>query len=580
MKTELRFTNLFNLGDRKRVEYIYPWLDKRYKSSSYKTKYSYYHWDDKKKLYKDIKYIENCYSKILKILVKKLNEQHRINLSIRSWKIILGPWLWWFLDTVFERYQSLKCHLRKNPKKDYYAFFFKKKEKLFPKSVEKMSNFYFDEFWTHQIFFKITKYFFSNRINIHLSKTSDFKVNKFILDHEKFYKKSSSSLINIIKPLSRNQKYLVCRGTFDIKKEIELNYKLRSIPNLEIPTNFTLTDKIDNNLRLNLFSDIKNLNDKFEKFIFHIIGEEIPTTFLENFKKLYSEVDNLNLPKCPKIIFGTTHLYFFTMMMFYTAKRIEENKSKLFYFQHGTENGFSLKNFNEDHEIDVADKYFTWGWKKNISKVKPFAITKNIRVYKKNDFKKNKKILFILRTSGLFFRSGSSLIGYKDWKNYLSDTMKFPKLLNKSNLNNLIVRFRKEKDNWNEKINWQKKWKNINFDYGKKPITKTIKQSKIIICSYNSTVFLECMAANFPVLMFMPKKSYELRNDAKKHFNVLYKNKIVFDKINLLAKHLNKIDSNISLWWLSKNIQKIRENFCKNYANTNSDLNNITKYII
>ena len=61
----------------------------------------------------------------------------------------------------------------------------------------------------------------------------------------------------------------------------------------------------------------------------------------------------------------------------------------------------------------------------------------------------------------------------------------------------------------------------------------------------------------------MPKNSYELRNDAKKHFNILYKNKIVFDKINLLAKHLNKIDSNISLWWLSKNIQKVRENFVR-----------------
>ena len=158
MKTELRFTNLFNLGDRKRVEYIYPWLDERYKSSSSKIKYSFYHWDDKKKLYKDIKYIETVTQKILKILVKKLNEQHRINLSIRSWKIILGPWLWWFLDTVFERYQSLKCHLRKNPKRLLY--FFSKKEKL-SKSGEKMSNFYFDEFWTHQIFFKITKYFFS-----------------------------------------------------------------------------------------------------------------------------------------------------------------------------------------------------------------------------------------------------------------------------------------------------------------------------------------------------------------------------------------------------------------------------------
>ena len=38
-----------------------------------------------------------------------------------------------------------------------------------------------------------------------------------------------------------------------------------------------------------------------------------------------------------------------------------------------------LKNFNEDHEIDVADKYFT-GVGKKISKVKPFAITKILEV--------------------------------------------------------------------------------------------------------------------------------------------------------------------------------------------------------
>ena len=90
--------------------------------------------------------------------------------------------------------------------------FFQKKEKLFPKSVEKMSNFILMNFGPIK-YFKITKYFFSNRIKIQLSKTSDFKVNKFILDHEKILQKSSSSLLNIIKPLSRNQKYLVCRGT-------------------------------------------------------------------------------------------------------------------------------------------------------------------------------------------------------------------------------------------------------------------------------------------------------------------------------------------------------------------------------
>ena len=69
---------------------------------------------------------------------------------------------------------------------------------------------------------------------------------------------------------------------------------------------------------------------------------------------------------------------------------------------------------------------------------------------------------------------------------------------------------------WGEHLEWKKKWKNIDYDFRSVPIIDQIKKSKIVICTYNSTLFLECMASNLPVLMFMPKRSYELRQSAKK----------------------------------------------------------------
>ena len=79
--------------------------------------------------------------------------------------------------------------------------------------------------------------------------------------------------------------------------------------------------------------------------------------------------------------------------------------------------------------------------------------------------------------------------------------------------------------------------------------------------------------------MFMPKRSHELRQSAKKNFEILYKNKIVFDKIEDLASKLNNLNNNIADWWFSKEIQLVRKNFCSNYAKTNLDNRKLFKII-
>ena len=43
----------------------------------------------------------------------------------------------------------------------------------------------------------------------------------------------------------------------------------------------------------------------------------------------------------------------------------------------------------------------------------------------------------------------------------------------------------------------------IEFSDINKPIDKSIKESKIVVCTYLDTVFLQCLASNIPVISFL-----------------------------------------------------------------------------
>ena len=59
---------------------------------------------------------------------------------------------------------------------------------------------------------------------------------------------------------------------------------------------------------------------------------------------------------------------------------------------------------------------------------------------------------------------------------------------------------------WNEKELLKKKCKlsKIDFERHKTELFSEAKKSKIIVCSYLSTTFLELMTANVPVILFTP----------------------------------------------------------------------------
>ena len=67
-----------------------------------------YHWNDREKMLRDFDYLNSTFDCYIELLTQILNEVHSEQNSTRYWRIILGPWLLFFLHSLFDRYECLK----------------------------------------------------------------------------------------------------------------------------------------------------------------------------------------------------------------------------------------------------------------------------------------------------------------------------------------------------------------------------------------------------------------------------------------------------------------------------------------
>jgi putative transferase (TIGR04331 family) len=60
-------------------------------------------------------HVNEVYERILPLLAKALNSIHGKDYSVRYWRIVIGPWLIFYLPVVYDRYMHLKTALEKHP---------------------------------------------------------------------------------------------------------------------------------------------------------------------------------------------------------------------------------------------------------------------------------------------------------------------------------------------------------------------------------------------------------------------------------------------------------------------------------
>ena len=530
-----------------------------------------YHWDDRKKLAKDYRYLNKFKKKILINFSKNLNKFHSEKKSVRYWNLIIGPWLNSFLAIYFERHENIKKAFKDFLINETYILKINSNS-MVPESFEHFSKLMITDTWNHYIYSEILEEKNNKKFKKKYIKFTDIEKYQEYWNREKSYKKSKRQIIytlflKLLNFFIKKEKILITESYLGVFNEFILNYKLKTIPKMVVEK-FIDTNKVKlNRSKFNLDFLASN---SFEKILKKNITKHIPFTFLENFYYVGKKIENLNWPATPKKIF-TSHAMQRTLQSRYVAEKIESFNTKLYHGQHGGVYGQYLFSSAEDHELDICDKYLSWGWKDQNKKIIPIGVLKNL---KKLNYKKNSKnFLLVLRSQSRYSHRLNSNAGSNQILKYFNNLITFVSKLNKAISNDLIIRLHARRTGWFEDLRFKDAFNNkVTIDDGTKSITKIIENSKLVIHTYLSSGYLETMQRNIPTLILCDLKESPIRKESKYYFNELKKAKIFHDNNNSIINFLNKNHNNIEEWWFSGQTQKAVNLFCKKYAYNNKNI--------
>lgn len=522
-----------------------------------------YHWDDREKMYSDYLYITNLYEIVLKALAEKLNEIHSVNHSLRYWRILIGPWLGYFIQITFDRFEMIR-----KAEEKFGSFETRidstQIRNLIPNDMNDFVKYFDKDSWNFAIFSSVIKNRNSSNIRYNdepLNAPYMQVVDRKISLVSKIKSKVSDILNNISGLFVSDKEYFFISTYIPLKKLFGFQIKLGQLPRF-----WKLIPTPAESIRLesrNWDFDIK-VTSEFEKVIKSIIPFQLPRVYLEGYQKLCVQLSEVRWPKNPGVIFTSNSHNSDDFFKAYAAQNIEKG-SVLVIGQHGGHFGIGKWSFLEEHETTIPDKYLTWGWSNSDKKVQSnYSIT----IVGKKDVKWNPKGKVLLVTCAMPRYSCwlYSSVSSSQWLYYLNDQFLFTENLNQAVRETLTVRLYSHDYEWNQKERWNLEMPDISLDLGSTSMENLMINSRIYVSSYNATTFLESMGRNMPTIMFWNPKYWELRDSAIPFFEKLEKVGIFHRTPDSAAKKINDIWDDVESWWNSEETQNVKNEFCFQYA--------------
>ena len=539
-----------------------------------------YHWNDRKKLYKDYKRLQNLYEKLLIELSEKLNQIHSVNFSLRYWKILIGPWLGLFIEMLFDRWFMLKQTIEKKEISEC-TIIERNPMSVVPNDMKHFSNLHIEDDWNEAIYGQLLNKYWNDLVTvkkIHKPSNNNENNSQFGIsintDIKNNIERFLIPLFNRLFP--KDDGYFFIESYLSLKTNIKLQMRLGQFPKL---WNRLTVPTIKPNIHQRKFwlSDQKSASTKFEDVVRQFIPLHIPTAYLEGYKDLRKVTSQCNWPKKPKCIFTSNAYNSSDFFKIWAAEKTESN-TKLIIGQHGGHFGMTPFAFHEKHQIDISDKWLSWGWSDSSEpKIIPVG---NLKCY-------DKKVKY--NPNGVALMVEMALPRYSDhlatfpisgqWLDYLEDQKDFLKNLPYEIRKKVLLRLFPSDLGWDQISRWKDDMPEVMIDTGKKNIRKLIKNSRIYISTYNATTYLESLSWNIPTIIFWNPNHWELKREVEPYFELLKSVGVFHETPESAAQKMIYVWNDVSSWWHSKKLQTARQKFCKKFSRKNCTLDEDLKKI-
>jgi putative transferase (TIGR04331 family) len=520
-----------------------------------------YHWDDRQKYQNDYKYLEKIYEQKLAELSIQLGNMHDVSTEIRYWRIIIGPWLRFFIDTVFDRYELIRTVAESDSVEDTKIHTYKLNDWI-PLDFQEFYEQFRDDPWNHIIF---AECIINSGMNFSILDTKIMpqkskRPKQYAL--KKWGKRFLESYLNFF-PASFN-KISIVAAYIPVRNLIKFQKSLGQLPYISSP-NIRINNKQTESAKRQtiVFTKAKT---PFEQLLNKLIVALIPYAYIENFAAL-KDKSLARFPKHPKLILTANAYQADDGFKVWAAHHVNK-KIPLILEQHGGHYGIGLLNQTEDHQLKIADTFASWGWKSkehsNVSQMPSIKLSSGEIKY----FNKKGDILMTIASYPRYFYCHYSVPVAGQMLDYIEEQIRFAKTLDIKILNSLKVRTDTGQFGWeiSKRFDAAGIGSIVESSDGVS-LNKRLEGCRISISTYNATVFLETLAANFPTLVFFDPKKYEFRPDVMPIMDKLRKVGILHNTPESASIFLNKLDNRIEEWWNGEILQITRKEFCLIFAN-------------
>jgi len=513
-----------------------------------------YHWNDRKQLHLDHQRIFSLYEVYLRKLTISLNKIHHVEHTVDYWRIIVGPWLYYFICIVSDRYQML-FKASKNFNVEYTLEPQYDSDSWIPLDyIDFNYKFYSDE-WNYYIFSEINKY--TNLINKKNTSYVLFPSTLSKNDKQHWSKKISKGLLFFLSKLTN--KYLTKVIFVEIGAPqiymYKLLFKLKASPfsyfNRVRPKSFD----VNHSMRDKLNDSNSVCNNEFEKLLTNLIPGNVPISYIEGYSQLVRESNNI-FPKKTSLIV-TANAYFSNEHFKTWAARQKERGAKLWIMVHGGHHGTALFNGPGKLTEDIADRFYSWGWGKyNLPSYK-LSLLKGVNLTKSSN-----RILFIPYSLSKYSNHIDASPISSTFNSCLEMQFRFFNELTSCELiDNLFIRIKDSQQMWNLQYEYRKYGIKNFILSDSETILNSIRKSSLVIVTYDSTIFLETLTLNTPTCLFFNENLWEMSLLSERHFKKFLECGILHFNENSLAKHIVTNQNNYDEWWRSDVVQDSIQDF-------------------
>ncbi len=528
-----------------------------------------YHWDDRVKLYADYQYLQEFYERLLIDLAGRLNEIHDVKHETRYWRILIGPWLGYFIQILFDRWSSIQRAVAEAEVAETVTLSCPEGQ-FTPHDMNHFSGLFSEDDWNHHIYTVILKEF----TDVKCVEQAGLVANKWSTREDPVGAKRRlqrmlaqwySSTAGI---LAGECDAFLLSTYLPVLDEVRLHRRLGQVPQL-----WRLVSPIRSvfDQRQRLWSLEGESRSEFEACVRCLIPRQVPVLYLEGYADLLRQTANLPWPRQPKIIWTTSSEIADDVFKAWAAQKVEDG-APLVIGQHGGHYGIGLWSFTEDHQIAVGDRYLTWGWSvTDCSKIVPVGGLK-VKYPLVIRHAKQRRALMVTAVHPRYSYWMYSTPIASQWLDYFDDQFSFVEKLPPSIQAALTVRLYPQDLGWDQLARWRDRFPTLRLDRGGSSILEEIRQCRLYISTYNATTFLESLSMGVPTIMYWNPSHWEIRESARAAFADLTRVGIFHVSPESAAKKVAAIWDDVDSWWESPEVKLVRINFQARYCRRPNNL--------